>query len=70
MERMKMFVAHRMMWAMARRKKEVVVDLSSFGISEEDMERRLFFELDREFKEEAMLFLLPKNKIRIVFNLK
>ena len=70
MERMKSFVEDAMKYARAREDKEVIVDLSQFPVTEEELEMRGFFELDKEFKEEATLILLPKKKLRIVFNLK
>lgn len=69
-ERMKSFVANAMKNARAREEKEVIIDLSQFPVTEEELEMRIFFELDKEFKEEATLILLPKKKLRIVFNLK
>lgn len=69
-ERMKSFVEDAMKYARAREDKEVIVDLSQFPVTEEELEMRGFFELDKEFKEEATLILLPKKKLRIVFNLK
>ena len=69
-ERMKSFVEDAMKYARAREDKEVIVDLSQFPVTEEELEMRIFFELDKEFKEEATLILLPKKKLRIVFNLK
>lgn len=69
-ERMKSFVEDAMKYAKAREDKEVIVDLSQFPVTEEELEMRGFFELDKEFKEEATLILLPKKKLRIVFNLK
>lgn len=69
-ERMKSFVEDAMKYARAREDKVVIVDLSQFPVTEEELEMRGFFELDKEFKEEATLILLPKKKLRIVFNLK